>query len=74
MSKLNEMLKEYESLVNARLTLLEQENKALKKEVENLKARNEKLSKRKPTTEEAVEQYWFVKNRSKRKENDNGNV
>ena len=37
-----------------------------KREIELLKARNEKLSKRHPTKEEALEQYHFIKERSQR--------
>lgn len=63
---LEKMLKEYESLVNSRMTLLLEENEKLRTEIEKLKARNEKLSKRHPTTEEALAQYHWLKENSKR--------
>jgi hypothetical protein len=37
-----------------------------RREIELLKARNEKLSKRHPTQEEALAQYHFIKERSQR--------
>jgi hypothetical protein len=36
--------------------------------IKDLKERNEKLSKRHPTKEEAIAQFHFIRNRSKRKE------
>lgn len=41
-----------------------------RREIEYLKARNEKLSKRNPTTEEALAQYHWLKENSQRNKKD----
>lgn len=56
----------YQELVNVRIQLLQDTIKILEEENKRLKDRNEILSKRHPTTEEALAQYHWLKENSKR--------
>jgi len=60
----DELLKIYADIIDKQ----KQEIDKLKSEIYDLKQRNEKLSKRHPTKEEAIAQFHFIRNRSKRKE------
>ena len=60
------MFKDYESMVENRIRLIIEENEKLKEENEKLKQRVEKLSKRHPTKEEALAQYHWLKENSRR--------
>ena len=57
-----ELLKIYSDIIDQQ----KQEIEKLKAEIYDLKERNKKLSKRHPTKEEALEQYHWLKQNSRR--------